>query len=58
MPVEIKELTIKVNVNQNQSQPGTTAGSGEGGKENEQKESIIKEAVEQMTRILENKKER
>ncbi len=58
MPVQIKELNIKLNVNQNQSQPGSPAGSGEAGKENEQKENMIKEAVEQITRILENKKER
>ena len=58
MPIEIKELTIKVNVNQDQTKPTATAGTGAGGKESEEKETIIKESVEQMIRILENKKER
>ena len=58
MAIEIKELTIKVNVNQDQTNAKAPAGSGAAGKENEDKESLIKEAVEEMLRILQNKKER
>jgi hypothetical protein len=58
MPIEIKELTVKVNVNQEQGAKAAPAGSGTVGKENEDKESLMKEAVEQMLRIIENKKER
>jgi Family of unknown function (DUF5908) len=58
MPIEIKELTIKVNVNQEQGNKNASAGSGTVGKENEDKESLMKEAAEQVLRILENKKER
>jgi hypothetical protein len=57
MPIEIRELTIKVNVNQDQNK---TAAQGAGGsnEENEKKEALIQEAVEEALRILENKKER
>ncbi len=58
MPIEIKELTIKVNVNQEQGNANASAGGNAVGKENEDKESFMKEAVEQMLRIIENKKER
>jgi trehalose-6-phosphate synthase len=58
MPIEIKELTIKVNVNQEKTNTTANAGSNALGKENEDKESLMKEAAEQVLRILENKKER
>lgn len=58
MPFEIKELTIKVNVNQEQKAANQPAGANSAGKENEEKEALMNEAVEQMLRILENKKER
>ena len=58
MPIEIRELSIKVNVNQDQTNPTPPAGSAAGTNENDSKQAIIKEAVEQMVRILENKKER
>ena len=58
MPVEIRELTIKVNVNQDQSSQAAPAGSGTGDNPNDMKQALVKEAVEQMVRILENKKER
>jgi hypothetical protein len=58
MPVEIRELTIKVNVNQDQSSQAAPAGSDTGDNPNDMKQALVKEAVEQMVRILENKKER
>jgi len=58
MPIEIRELTIKVNVNQDQNNAAAdTPGAGTAGNA-EDKEAIVKEAVEEMLRILENKKER
>jgi Family of unknown function (DUF5908) len=58
MPIEIKELTVKVSVNQEQGTKTPPAGNSTLGKENEDKESLMKEAVEQMLRIIEHKKER
>lgn len=57
MPIEIRELTIKVNVNQDQnkaSAPATTAGNGE----EDEKHALIQEAAEEILRILESSKER
>lgn len=56
MPVEIRELTIKVNVNGEQagSAPAQQQGTGGGNA----KEQMVKEAVEEVMRILESKKER
>jgi hypothetical protein len=56
MPIEIRELTIKVNVNQDQNK--TASNSGSGIDANEEKEALIKEAAEEVLRIIENKKER
>ncbi len=56
MPVEIKELTIKVNINQPQqanATPAVTAGNS-----SDDKEALLKDAVEQVLQIIENKKER
>jgi len=50
MPVEIRELTIKVNVNQDQSSQAAPAGSGTGDNPNDMKQALVKEAVEQMVR--------
>lgn len=58
MPIEIRELTIKVNVNQDQNKAAsgaTTPGDSTG---SDEKEAVIKEAAEEVLRILENKKER
>lgn len=58
MPIEIRELTIKVNVNQDQNKGGVPAApSGENGAEDE-KHALIQEAAEEILRILENSKER
>ena len=56
MPVEIRELTIKVNVNGEQAGGAATPQQGAGG--GKAKEDMVKEAVEEVMRILENKKER
>lgn len=55
MPVEIRELTIKVNVNQERT--GQASGSNTAA-DAEKKEAMIQEAVEQVLKIMENKKER
>jgi hypothetical protein len=54
MPVEIKELTIRVHVNEQQGQQGASGNNGT----NEKPGDIVKEAVEEVMRIIEQKKER
>ncbi|GGB09318.1 DUF5908 family protein [Mucilaginibacter rubeus] len=59
MPIEIRELNIRVSVNQSpaeqDSKPsGVGGGSGGGG----DKDEIIAECVEQILEILKNKNER
>ena len=64
MPIEIKELHIRVSVNTgaNKQQPGSRTASGadaDGGSENsDAKEAIVAECVEQVLHILQNKMER
>lgn len=57
MPVEIRELSIKVHV---ENQPAGNAGAGNagGGANAGDNGAVVKEAVEEVMRILENKKER
>lgn len=58
MPVEIKELTIRVNINQprqGSAAPATIAAPGANG---DDKDALLKDTVEQVLQILENKKER
>lgn len=55
MPVEIRELVIKVTVNQDQSKDVSGAGSSG---DNEEREAVVREAVEEVLRIIESKKER
>lgn len=53
MPIEIKELLIKIKVNdahQNNASPGKTSG--------EKTEEIMKECIEQVMEIQNRKKER
>jgi hypothetical protein len=63
MPIEIKELHIRVSVNTSPSgqpaggQPVAVLGSG-GSDPGDDKEAIIAECVEQVLQILQNKKER
>ena len=58
MPIEIRELTIKVNVNQDQNKASATASPAGGGGEEDEKQALIQEAAEEILRILENSKER
>jgi hypothetical protein len=59
MPIEIKELNIRINVNQNQPeqdappQQATAQTSG-----NNNKEEMIAECIEQVMEILKNKMDR
>lgn len=56
MPVEIRELTIKVQVD---NQPASNAQAGSGGDNAPGDNSaVVKEAVEEVMRILDSKKER
>ena len=59
MPVEIKELVIKVNVNEGGG--GSNSPSSQGGQANGQqanKKAIVAECLEQMMDVLQKKKER
>jgi hypothetical protein len=59
MPLEIKELHIKVTVNQpSQGQQSTGASAGGGGKAGDEKEAIISQCVDEILEIINNKKER
>lgn len=64
MPVEIKELHIKISVNAPQAEQNTGAGrpvaanSNAGESNQNQREAIVAECVEQVLQILYNKKER
>ncbi|REG99109.1 DUF5908 family protein [Flavobacterium aquicola] len=53
MPIEIKELHIKINVNEN-SNPGAEPASSSSAAEKD----IVAECVEQVMKIIERKKER
>lgn len=62
MPVEIRELNIRVNVNQSPAEQDSQAGGGggaqQGGGGGGDKEQIIAECVEQIMEILNNKNQR
>lgn len=58
MPIEIKELTIKVNINQPQQGTAAAATTASPAGSDDDKEALLKDAVEQVLMILENKKER
>lgn len=62
MPIEIKELHIRVNVTPPDSSDGRGAPAASsrrpGGLSAKEKQEIIAECVEQVMKILENKKER
>jgi hypothetical protein len=61
MPIEIKELHIRVSVNASPGEPPTggqpTAPPAGGGQESD-KDAIVAECVEQVLEILQNKAER
>lgn len=58
MPIEIRELVIKATVNQDQNRTASGAGSSAGNDENEERKSVVRDAVEEVLRIIESKKER
>ena len=58
MPVEIRELVIKATINQDQNKAASGAAAGASTEENEEKDSVVREAVEELLRIMEQKKER
>jgi hypothetical protein len=64
MPVEIRELHIKVTVNEAPQGDGADAGrnagerSAEGAGGGAEREAIVAECVEQVLRIMQNKRER
>lgn len=58
MPIEIRELNIKVSVNQNQQEQSTEQTGSVGGQPMPDKDSLISECVEQIMDILHYKDER
>lgn len=59
MPIEIRELQIKVTVNQPDGNKSTTPMAAALGPEsNEEKTALINQCIEQVIEIFENKKER
>jgi hypothetical protein len=59
MPIEIRELNIRVSVNQSPAEQDSKSGGGGGSKGGgADKDEIIAECVEQILEILKNKNER
>ncbi|AEV96865.1 hypothetical protein Niako_0467 [Niastella koreensis GR20-10] len=58
MPVEIRELVIKVTVNQPSQGQQPSAVPAMGAKADDDKEAIISQCVDEILGIIENKKER
>jgi hypothetical protein len=60
MPIEIRELNIRVSVNQSPAEQDSKGGGGgsKGGGGGADKDEIIAECVEQILEILKNKNER
>ena len=59
MPLEIKELHIKVTVNQPSQGQQPAAGAGaSGANADDDKEAIITQCVDEILQIIDNKKER
>ena len=58
MPIEIRELNIRVSVNQSPAEQGSPAGGGAQGGGGADKDQIIAECVDQIMEILKNKNER
>lgn len=54
MPIEIKELNIKINVSDNQNKPASSNGPGD----KETQNNIIAQCVDQVLDILSKTKER
>ena len=58
MPIEIRELNIRVSVNQSPAEQDSKPGGSSGGGGGADKDEIIAECVEQILEILKNKNER
>ncbi|QTE46205.1 MULTISPECIES: DUF5908 family protein [Mucilaginibacter] len=58
MPIEIRELNIRVSVNQSPAEQDSKPSGGGGGSGGGDKDEIIAECVEQILEILKNKNER
>lgn len=58
MPIEIRELNIRVSVNQSPAEQDSKPSGGGGGQGGGDKDEIIAECVEQILEILKNKNER
>ena len=59
MPIEIKELNIRINVNQNQAEQGDTSSKdGAQSQPMPEKDELIAECIEQVMELLKNKHER
>lgn len=58
MPIEIRELQIKVNVNQPQEKSSVPSAASSENIGAEEKEEISSEIIEQIEEILKNKDER
>ncbi|MCG9910678.1 MAG: DUF5908 family protein [Flavobacteriales bacterium] len=58
MPIEIRELNIKVSVNQNPQEQGSEQTTQIGGQPMPDKDTLVSECVEQIIRIIHDKDER
>jgi len=58
MPLEIKELHIKVTVNQPSQGQQSAAAAPSGGQADDDKDAIISQCVDEVLEIINNKKER
>lgn len=59
MPLEIKELHIRVSVNQpQQGQQANAVSPSRGKKEEDEKEALVSQCVEEVLEVIKKKKER
>lgn len=58
MPIEIRELNIRVSVSQNQPEQGSSPAAGGGQAETLDREELIAECVEQVMELLRLRNER
>lgn len=58
MPIEIRELNIRVSVSQNQQEQGSTPAPGGAAQELPDKDELIAECVEQVMELIRLRSER
>jgi uncharacterized protein DUF5908 len=58
MPIEIRELTIKVTVDQPDPKAQPSGGNDQAGGNNTDKDALLAQCVDQVLTVLNNKKER